>query len=83
MSVFTAHLETIAQSDHVHKDLALRTSQLFLKIMDEVLEPQMAITSVTPVLGDLPEISLDEYEFADMMAFTSADLGTVFDQWIL
>ncbi|PYI03170.1 hypothetical protein BO78DRAFT_323586 [Aspergillus sclerotiicarbonarius CBS 121057] len=83
LSVFTSHLETIAQSDHVHKELTHRTSQVFLKILDEVLEPEMATTPPHPEFGDLPEISLDGYEIADdMMPFTATDLGVVFDQWI-
>ncbi|PWY69058.1 hypothetical protein BO70DRAFT_390167 [Aspergillus heteromorphus CBS 117.55] len=75
LTVFTAHLDTIAESDYVHAELLTRASKVFLRIIDEVIDPRAAIAPLPPGIDDLPEISIDGFGISD-------DMGVVFDQWI-
>ncbi|PYH92418.1 hypothetical protein BO71DRAFT_457457 [Aspergillus ellipticus CBS 707.79] len=84
LSVFTAHLETIAEFDYVHGELLTRASKVFLKIIDEVLDPQVAIAPLPSGIDDLPDISVDGFGISDDTGLLgSTDLGVVvFDQWL-
>ncbi|CEJ56582.1 hypothetical protein PMG11_02784 [Penicillium brasilianum] len=81
LSVFISHLETIVRPDNSNYALFQRASQVFSKIIDEVLEPQDTIADT-----DISDASL--FDFDQMIPvdgldlFNTMDFGVAFNQWL-
>ncbi|KAJ5167785.1 uncharacterized protein N7482_003379 [Penicillium canariense] len=81
LSVFISHLETIVRPDNPNYALFQRASEVFSKIIDEILEPQDTITAL-----EISDASL--FDFDQMIAvdgldlFNTMDFGVAFNQWL-
>lgn len=79
--MFISHLETIVRPDNSNYALFQRASQVFSKIIDEVLEPQDTIVDT-----DITDASL--FNFDQMIPvdgldlFNTMDFGVAFNQWL-
>ncbi|KAJ5584600.1 uncharacterized protein N7459_004400 [Penicillium hispanicum] len=82
LCVFVSHLETIVRPDNGNYALFQRASQVFSKIIDEVLEPQD--TAVDSGMTDDAFVGYDQMIAADdLELFNTADFGVAFNQWLL
>jgi hypothetical protein len=80
LSVFIAHLESIARPDNANYALFQRASQVFSKIIDEILEPQSVLDEE---LGDSSHINFDSMIGVDGLdLFNNMDFGVAFNQWL-
>lgn len=80
LSVFIAHLESIARPDNANYALFQRASQVFSKIIDEILEPQSVLDED---LGDSSLINFDSMiEVDGLDLFNNMDFGVAFNQWL-
>ncbi|KAJ5864559.1 uncharacterized protein N7529_006475 [Penicillium soppii] len=81
LSVFIAHLESIARPDNANYALFQRASQVFSKIIDEILEPQSVLAAED--LGDSSLINFDSMiEVDGLDLFNNMDFGVAFNQWL-
>lgn len=81
MSVFISHLESIVRPDNANYALFQRASQLFSRIIDEILEPQSILPDSD--LGDTSAFEFDPMiEVDGLDLFNNVDLGVAFNQWL-
>jgi hypothetical protein len=81
LSVFISHLETIVRPDNSNYALFQRASQVFSKIIDEVLEPQDTI--VDTEISDASLFDFDQMIPVDGLdLFNTMDFGVAFNQWL-
>lgn len=82
LSVFISHLDTVAQPENANYELFQRASQVFTKIVDEILEPQAPLhangLSDMALLDCGPIINTDELDMLNTI-----ELGVSFDQWLI
>ncbi|KAE8143368.1 hypothetical protein BDV38DRAFT_277393 [Aspergillus pseudotamarii] len=83
LSVFISHLESMSRPGLVNQELFHRASKIFSGIIDEVLEPRVAVTLRGPELDILADsetcmIGNDDLDFLDMLEF-----GGSIDQYII
>ncbi|KAJ5624460.1 hypothetical protein N7510_000769 [Penicillium lagena] len=82
LSVFIAHLESIARPDSADYALFQRASQAFSKIIDEILEPDSVALN-----AELGEVSLFDYDqminVDGLDWFNTMDFGFAFNQWLI
>lgn len=79
--MFVSHLETIVSPDNANYALFQRTSQIFTKIIDEVLEPEPYVSSTIP--SDESYMDIDRMIETDGLdLFNSIDFGAATTQWI-
>ncbi|KGO37198.1 Transcription factor, fungi [Penicillium expansum] len=82
LSVFISHLESIVRPDNANYALFQRASQLFSRIIDEILEPHS-------ILPDSNLADTSAFDFDPMMEvdgldlFNNMDFGVAFNQWLL
>lgn len=82
LSVFTSHLETIVRPDTANYALFQRASQIFSKIIDEILEPHPALEDTE--LGEASLLDHDQMIAVDALdLFNTQDFGIAFNQWLL
>ncbi|KXG45891.1 Transcription factor [Penicillium griseofulvum] len=82
LSVFISHLESIVRPDNANYALFQRASQLFSKIIDEILEPQSILPDSNH--GDASAFEFDPMiEVDGLDLFNNIDLGVAFNQWLL
>ncbi|KAJ5555325.1 hypothetical protein N7461_003795 [Penicillium sp. DV-2018c] len=80
LSVFISHLESIVRPDNANYALFQRASQVFSKIIDEVLEPQSVPESD---LGNTSLLDFDPMIEGDGLdLFNNMDFGVAFNQWL-
>lgn len=81
LSVFISHLETIVRPDNSNYALFQRASQVFSKIIDEVLEPQDTVVD-----ADRSDALLFDFEqmipVDGLDLFNTMDFGVAFNQWL-
>ena len=81
LSVFISHLESIVRPDNANYALFQRASQLFSRIIDEILEPQSIIPDSnlehTSGFDFDPMIEVDGLDL-----FNNMDFGVAFNQWL-
>ncbi|CDM32172.1 Zn(2)-C6 fungal-type DNA-binding domain [Penicillium roqueforti FM164] len=80
LSVFISHLESIVRPDNANYALFQRASQLFSRIIDEILEPQSILpdSNLDSSAFDFdPMIEVDGLDF-----FNNMDFGVAFNQWL-
>ncbi|KAJ5766641.1 uncharacterized protein N7511_004257 [Penicillium nucicola] len=80
LSVFISHLESIARPDNANYALFQRASQVFSKIIDEILEPVP-----DSGLGDADAAHYDFEPIVDVDGldlFNHMDFGVAFNQWL-
>ncbi|KAJ5306407.1 hypothetical protein N7508_005422 [Penicillium antarcticum] len=80
LSVFISHLESIARPDNANYALFQRASQVFSKIIDEILEPVP-----DSELGDADAAHYDFESVVDVDGldlFNHMDFGVAFNQWL-
>ena len=76
-----SHLETIVRPDNGNYALFQRASQVFSKIIDEILEPQADVPD--PNLGEDLLLDFDHMFAADGLdMFNTTDFGVAFNQWL-
>ncbi|OQE37393.1 hypothetical protein PENCOP_c010G04903 [Penicillium coprophilum] len=81
LSVFISHLETIVRPDSANYALFQRASQLFSRIIDEILEPQSILPDSN--LGDTSAFDYDSMiEVDGLDLFNNIDFGVAFNQWL-
>lgn len=81
LSVFISHLETVVRSDNANYALFQRASQVFSKIIDEILEPHAALEDTE--LGEAPFLDHDQMIALDALdLFNTMDFGVAFNQWL-
>jgi hypothetical protein len=81
LSVFISHLESIVRPDNANYALFQRASQVFSKIIDEVLEPQSVLPESDIGNADLIEFDpMIEVDGLDL--FNNMDFGVAFNQWL-
>ncbi|KAJ5520375.1 hypothetical protein N7463_000828 [Penicillium fimorum] len=81
LSVFISHLESIVRPDSANYALFQRASQLFSRIIDEILEPQSILPDSN--LGDTSPFDFDPMIEVDSLdLFSNIDLGVAFNQWL-
>lgn len=82
LSVFISHLDTVAQPENANYELFQRASQVFTKIVDEILEPQAPLhangLSDMAFLDCGPIVNTDELDLLNTI-----ELGVSFDQWLI
>ncbi|KAB8211244.1 hypothetical protein BDV34DRAFT_208960 [Aspergillus parasiticus] len=83
LSVFISHLESMSRPGVVNQELFHRASKIFSSIIDEVLEPRVAVTLPGPDLDILADsetcmIGSDDLDFLDMLEF-----GGSIDQYMI
>ncbi|KAE8378400.1 hypothetical protein BDV26DRAFT_304293 [Aspergillus bertholletiae] len=83
LSVFISHLEAMSRPGMVNQDLFRRASKIFSSIIDEVLEPRVAVTlpghGLDMLAGEQTCIGgNDDLDFLDMLEF-----GRLIDQYII
>ncbi|KAJ5887785.1 hypothetical protein N7495_007826 [Penicillium taxi] len=82
LSVFISHLETTVRPDNANYALFQRASQVFSKIIDEILEPETAMVDSDPTGDSL--IRIDQMNSVDDMdLLNTMDFGAVFNQWLI
>ncbi|KAF3387488.1 hypothetical protein F1880_001189 [Penicillium rolfsii] len=82
LSVFISHLETIVRPDNSNYALFQRASEVFSKIIDEVLEPHDTI--VDTEVSDTSLFDFDQMIPVDGLdLFNTMDFGVAFNQWPL
>lgn len=82
MSVFISHLETVAQPENANYSLFQRASQVFTKIIDEILEPQVSLPPSE--LNDLALLDCDQViDMSDLDLLNTIEIGVSFDQWLI
>ena len=81
LSVFISHMETIVLPDNANYTLLQRTSQIFTKIIDEVIEPDTyapGSNASDETWTDIdPMIAIDGLDL-----FNTMDLGGTANQWV-
>ncbi|KAJ5425765.1 hypothetical protein N7465_000835 [Penicillium sp. CMV-2018d] len=81
LSVFISHLESIVRPDNANYALFQRASQLFSRIIDEILEPQSILPDSN--LGDTSAFDFDPMTEVDGLdLFNNVDFGVAFNQWL-
>lgn len=81
LSVFISHLESLVRPDNANYALFQRASQVFSKIIDEILEPQSVLPSAD--VGTSAMIDFDPVtEFDGLDSFNNMDFGAAFNQWL-
>ncbi|PIG79208.1 fungal specific transcription factor [Aspergillus arachidicola] len=83
LSVFISHLESMSRPGVVNQELFHRASKIFSSIIDEVLEPRVAVTLPGPDLDIMADsetcmIGSDDLDFLDMLEF-----GDSIDQYMI
>ncbi|KAE8401934.1 hypothetical protein BDV37DRAFT_167924 [Aspergillus pseudonomiae] len=83
LSVFISHLESMARPGAANQELFHRASKIFSSIIDEVLEPRVAVTLPGPEIDILADsgtcmIENDDLDFLDMLEF-----GGSIDQYVI
>lgn len=82
LSVFISHLESIVRPDNANYALFQRASQVFSKIIDEILEPQSILSGSdfedTEIVGFDSMIEVDGLDLFNNMHF-----GVAYNQWLL
>lgn len=82
MSVFISHLESIVRPDNANYALFQRASQVFSKIIDEILEPQSILPGSDFEDNDI--IGFDSMiETNGLDLFNNMDFGVAYNQWLL
>lgn len=82
LSVFVSHLETIAQPGNANYALFQRASQVFTKILDEILDPQIHIP--LNELDDLEFFNCDQViDRNGLELLNNMEFGVSFDQWLI
>ncbi|KAK1148503.1 hypothetical protein N8T08_009508 [Aspergillus melleus] len=82
LSVFIAHLETMARPGIANHELFARASRVMSSIIDDILEAREVVPSNAPDPETMPSI-LDGFDISDdLKVLDSVDFGAVFDQWI-
>ncbi|KAJ5210528.1 Transcription factor, partial [Penicillium cf. griseofulvum] len=82
LSVFISHLESTVRPDNANYALFQRASQLFSRIIDEILEPQSILPDSN--LGGTCGFDFDPMiEVDGLDLFNNIDLGVAFNQWLL
>jgi hypothetical protein len=82
LSVFISHLETVAQPENANYSLFQRASQVFTKIIDEILEPQVSLPPSE--LNDLALLDCDQViDMSDLDLLNTIEIGVSFDQWLI
>lgn len=81
LSVFISHLESIVRPDNANYALFQRASQLFSRIIDEILEPQSILQDSN--LEDTSGFDFDPMiEVDGLDLFNNMDFGVAFNQWL-
>jgi hypothetical protein len=81
LSVFISHLESIVRPDNANYALFQRASQLFSRIIDEILEPQSILPDSN--LEDTSGFDFDPMiEVDGLDLFNHTDFGVAFNQWL-
>ncbi|CAI7606503.1 unnamed protein product [Penicillium glandicola] len=81
LSVFISHLESIVRPDNANYALFQRASQLFSRIIDEILEPQSILPDEN--LGDSSSFDFDPMiEVDGLDLFNNMDFGVALNQWL-
>ncbi|KAJ6178597.1 hypothetical protein N7519_009058 [Penicillium mononematosum] len=81
LSVFISHLESIVRPDNANYALFQRASQLFSRIIDEILEPQSILPDSN--LEDTSGFDFDPMiEVDGLDLFNNMDFGVAFNQWL-
>ena len=79
--MFISHLESIVRPDNANYALFQRASQVFSKIIDEILEPQSLVSDSS--LGDAPPMDFEPVIDVDGLdLFNNMDFGVAFNQWL-
>ncbi|KNG88306.1 hypothetical protein ANOM_002491 [Aspergillus nomiae NRRL 13137] len=83
LSVFISHLESMARPGVANQELFHRASKIFSSIIDEVLEPRVAVTLPGPEIDILADsgtcmVENDDLDFLDMLEF-----GGSIDQYVI
>lgn len=79
--MFISHLESIVRPDNANYALFQRASQVFSKIIDEILEPQSLVSDSS--LGDAAHMDFEPVIDVDGLdLFNNMDFGVAFNQWL-
>ncbi|KAJ5989007.1 hypothetical protein N7481_004217 [Penicillium waksmanii] len=82
LSVFISHLDSVAQPDNSNYSLLQRASQVFTKIIDEILEPQASLPQNE--LDDLGLLDCNQLiDMSDLDLLNTIEIGVSFDQWLI
>jgi hypothetical protein len=83
LSVFISHLDTVAEPENANYSLLQRASQVFTKIIDEVLEPQASLPPHNE-LDDLALLDCDQMiDMSDLDLLNTIEFGVCFDQCLI
>jgi hypothetical protein len=76
--VFISHLESIVRPDNANFALFQRASQVFSKIIDEILEPVADSGIEDAALYDFESV----VDIDGLDLFNNMDFGVAFNQWL-